>query len=340
MAIAALLRHEASLAHETGAHPERVARIEAIERRLAGADWLGFEPLDAPVVDDAALHAVHPPEYCARLASLCDRGGGMLDLDTVASPGSWEAARRAAGGAAQAVDLLMEGDARVAFAALRPPGHHAGNADAMGFCLLNNVAIAARRALDAHGAERVLVVDWDVHHGNGTNDIFHADPRVLFVSIHQSPLYPGTGAAGDVGSGDGTGFTINLPVRAGSGDALFQALVDEVVVPVAQDFAPGLVLVSAGYDAHRADPIGGCALTEAGYAAMTGTLRRLCADLDVPLGMVLEGGYDLDALAESVAATLEVLGAEDVPAANGAASHPVAREAAARVAAHWPVLAG
>ncbi len=167
------------------------------------------------------LEAVHPEAYVASIERVCANGGGKLDLDTVVSPHSFEAALHAAGGAVRMVDLLLDGDAPYAFSAQRPPGHHALPARAMGFCLFNNVALAARYALDARALDRVMIVDWDVHHGNGTNDIFHDTDRVLFVSIHQSPLYPGTGPASDVGSGDGRGFTVNLPVSPGAGDACF-----------------------------------------------------------------------------------------------------------------------
>jgi acetoin utilization deacetylase AcuC-like enzyme len=177
----------------------------------------------------------------------------------------------------------------------------------MGFCLFNNVAIAARHALDARGLERVMILDWDVHHGNGTNDIFHASAQVLYVSIHQSPLYPGTGAGSDVGSGEGRGFTLNLPVPPGTGDGVYLSLVDDVVVPRAREFKPQLVLISAGYDGHRDDPLADCQLTEDGFAAMTRSMREVCESLATPIGAVLEGGYALSALARSVAATLEAL---------------------------------
>jgi acetoin utilization deacetylase AcuC-like enzyme len=209
----------------------------------------------------------------------------------------------------------------------------------MGFCLFNNIALAARHALDARGLERVMIVDWDVHHGNGTNDIFHDSDRVLFVSIHQSPLYPGTGPASDVGSGAGRGFTVNMPVHPGADDAMFCSLVDGVAVPLARSFEPQLLLVSAGYDAHREDPLGSCEVTEEGYAAMTRSLRWVGETLGVPVGCVLEGGYALGALARSVAATLAAL-IEPVPAvAPGADLAPVAREARERLAQWWPALA-
>jgi acetoin utilization deacetylase AcuC-like enzyme len=184
----------------------------------------------------------------------------------------------------------------------------------------------------------VFVLDWDVHHGNGTNDIFHASDRVLFVSIHQSPLYPGTGPASDAGSGPGTGFTVNLPVPPGSGDAVFGSLVDHVAVPLAEAFAPDLLLVSAGYDAHREDPLGNCAVTDRGYAAMTASMRRLAERLGTPAAYVLEGGYGLDALARSVAATVATLAAEQLPVAADAELTPHAAEARTRLARWWPTL--
>jgi acetoin utilization deacetylase AcuC-like enzyme len=339
MARPLLLRHPSSLRHDTGAHPERAARITAIERELDSRDWLGWEVRESAAAERSVVEAVHPPGYVSAIDEFCAAGGGNLDLDTVVSPGSFEAALHAAGGAAEVVDALLERRAPVAASLHRPPGHHAEAARAMGFCLFGNVAIAARRAIDAHGLSRVLILDWDVHHGNGTNDIFHADPQVLFCSIHQWPLYPGTGAASDEGSGPGEGYTVNLPVPGGSGDALWCSLVEHVVTPLAAAFAPELVLVSAGYDAHADDPLAGCEVTDDGYAAMAGSARRLAESLDAPLGMVLEGGYDLGALARSVARTLEVFGAAEAPPAPDLPVHPVAAEAAARLAARWPALA-
>ena len=190
----------------------------------------------------------------------------------------------------------------------------------MGFCLFNNVALAAVRALRSHGVDRVLILDWDVHHGNGTNDLFHDSAEVFYVSIHQSPLYPGTGAASDRGAGVGTGYTLNLPVPAGSGDEVWGGLLRERVMPRVREYRPALILVSAGYDAHVADPLGGCTVSTAGYAAMTAAICDLAAELDAALGFVLEGGYALDALAESVAATLRVLGGGAQPPSSVASA--------------------
>jgi acetoin utilization deacetylase AcuC-like enzyme len=299
------LHHPSSLEHDTGAHPERAERIVAVERELAARDWLGYERESAPEVARSRLEAVHPPAYIEAIERFCANGGGMLDVDTVASPGSFHAALHSAGGAVRAVDALLGGEAETAFCALRPPGHHAEPSRAMGFCLFNNVAVAAQHALDVHGIERVLVLDWDVHHGNGTNDIFYASRSVLYASIHQWPLYPGTGALTEVGSGAGEGYTVNLPVHEGSGHEDWVALVQHVVAPLARAFEPGLLLVSAGYDAHRDDPLASCMLSEHTFATLAATMRGLSVELGAPLGFVLEGGYDLDALAASVAATME-----------------------------------
>jgi acetoin utilization deacetylase AcuC-like enzyme len=335
------LHHPSSLEHETGGHPEQPARIAAIESELAARDWAGFEPIESSPVDLEVLTAVHPEEYVATIERACASGVRHLDADTIVSPGSFVAALHAAGGAVRLVDLLVGRGVEYGFSAHRPPGHHALPARAMGFCLFNNIAVAARYAISRLGLGRVMVVDWDVHHGNGTNDIFHADPGVLFVSIHQSPLYPGTGPASDVGSGPGVGYTVNLPVPPGSGDVLFESLVRDVVAPLALSFAPQLILVSAGFDAHREDPLAECLVTEAGYAAMTLTLRRVAAELDVPLGCVLEGGYALGALARSVAATMEALTGPPLGSVGdgGGAVAPGATAAIGRLREWWPDLA-
>jgi acetoin utilization deacetylase AcuC-like enzyme len=339
MAQPLVLRHPSSLLHETGEHPERAARITAIEHELEGREWLGWDVRESPAAERSLVEAVHPARYVDAIQEFCEAGGGNLDLDTVASRHSFEAALHAAGGAVEVVDALTERRAPAAASLHRPPGHHAEPARAMGFCLFNNVAIAARHALDAHGLERVLILDWDVHHGNGTNDIFHADPRVLFVSIHQWPMYPGSGAASDEGSGPGEGFTVNLPVPGGSGDGLWCSLVEHVVGPLATAFTPELVLVSAGFDAHADDPLAGCEVSDDGYATMAGSVRRLADGLGLSLGMILEGGYDLGALSRSVARTLEVFGADAPPPAPDLPLHPRAAEATSRLAARWPALA-
>lgn len=330
--------HPSSLEHDTGGHPEQPARIAAVIGALEQRGWAGFAARVSPAASRAALEAVHPAGYLDGLERFCAAGGGMLDLDTVVSRGSWEAIRHAAGGAAAMVDeLVAAGPGAVGAALHRPPGHHAEAARAMGFCLVNNVAVAARHARDAHGIERVLIFDSDVHHGNGTSAIFAADPGVLFCSIHQSPLYPGTGRASEVGSGPGTGFTVNLPVLPGSGDEVFCSLVEHLVVPLTRAYAPGLVLISAGFDAHAEDPLAQCLVTDSGYGAMAASMRAVAAELGVPLGVVLEGGYALDALSRGVVTTLETLAGSGVEAPE-LAVHPLAGEARARVARHWPAL--
>jgi len=254
-------------------------------------------------------------------------------MDTPTSPGSYEAALRAAGGACALAEALLTGGERTGFSALRPPGHHAEWSRAMGFCLFANVAIAARHALDSLGAERVLVLDWDVHHGNGTNAIFHGSRELLFVSIHQFPFWPGTGPLDDVGEGEGEGYSINLPVPAGTGEAAFLSLIEHIVMPVARQYRPDLILISAGYDAHRHDPLGGLALDTATFAGMSSRMRALGMYLGAPVGALLEGGYDLGALADSVAETMAALGGGAL--SPEVARHPLADDAADVLGRYW-----
>jgi acetoin utilization deacetylase AcuC-like enzyme len=333
-------RHEASFGHDILGHPERPERIRALEAEMARHDWFGASVVEAPRVERELLHAVHPESYVAMIEEVCARGGGSLDPDTAAVPATWEAALRAAGGAAALVDELLGGSARVGVSALRPPGHHAEPAQAMGFCFFGNAAVAASRARSAYGVSRVMILDWDVHHGNGTEAIFAADPGVLFVSIHQWPLYPGTGPASYRGEGRGEGYTVNLPVPGGTGDAGFRSLVDHVAVPLVEAWRPELVLVSAGFDAHHADPLATCRVTEGGFAAMTASLRRAADAVGAPLGLVLEGGYDLGALAGSMATLMPVLVTERAPDLGPVDVHPLATEAVQRLAPWWPDLAG
>jgi acetoin utilization deacetylase AcuC-like enzyme len=326
-------RHPASLDHDTGhGHPERADRIRAIEAELRSRDWLGWEPVEAPAATEEQLLRVHPREYVDDVRARSERGR-PFDMDTPTSPGSYEAALRAAGGACALAEALLAGGERTGFSALRPPGHHAETATAMGFCLFSNMAIAARHALDALGAERVLVLDWDVHHGNGTNAIFHDSREVLFVSIHQFPFWPGTGPLGDVGEGAGEGYSINLPVPDGTGEAAFMSLIEHVVMPVGRQYRPDLILISAGYDAHRDDPLGGLRLETSSFGAMSSRMRALGEELGAPVGAVLEGGYDLRALASSVGETMAALGGGAVPAE--VARHPLADEAAGLLRRYW-----
>jgi acetoin utilization deacetylase AcuC-like enzyme len=330
------LRHDSGLAHDIPGHPERPQRIVALETEMERHGWFGWEPVPAPVATNEQLTRVHSAAHVEFIAALSARGGGRIDLDTAAVAGTYRAALHAAGGAVALVDRMLAGGAPCGVAALRPPGHHASAERAMGFCFFNNVAVAAAHARAAHRVERVLIFDWDVHHGNGTNDIFHADPSVLFCSIHESPLYPGTGPSSDVGAGEAAGFTVNLPVPGGSGDDVYGSLVEHVVAPLIRGWRPALVLISAGFDAHQADPLASCRLTEAGFATMTASLRRACADVGAPLGAVLEGGYSTGALASSMAAVVPVLGAPEVPDALDLEVHPLAARAQERLSRWWP----
>jgi acetoin utilization deacetylase AcuC-like enzyme len=303
---------------------------------MSERDWLGMELLEAPTADREQLLRVHTASHVDSIEELAARGGGMIDLDTVASEGSWEAALHAAGGALHAMERLLAVGG-VAFCGLRPPGHHAERERAMGFCLFNNIAVAAAHATEALGIDRVLILDWDVHHGNGTEAIFYDSAEVLYVSIHQSPLYPGTGAITDQGTGEGEGYTVNLPVPPGAGSDQFLALVQHVVAPIAREWRPGLLCISAGYDAHRDDPLANCEVDTAGYAVMAATMRELGAELEVPILVCLEGGYALEALASSTVATLEALCGDEEPGRAPEAPAAPYRQAHARF---WPVLNG
>jgi acetoin utilization deacetylase AcuC-like enzyme len=324
--------HPACLEHETGEHPERPARIEAIEAELGRRDWLGYQRREAPAAPLDAVTAVHEEGYVEAVRST-SASRGSLDDETVLSPGSYRAALHAVGGACAMVDALLAGEARAAFCGTRPPGHHARSATTSGFCLFNNVAVAARHALDARGARRVFIFDWDVHHGDGTNDIFHKSDAVLFASIHQSGTFPGTGPLHDVGSGAGEGFSINLPVPARSDEDAWVSLLEHIAVPAALEFGPDLLLISAGYDAHRGDVQGGCELEAGSFAEMARHLRALGEEVGAPVGVVLEGGYALDALAASVADTLEALAGDEPP--EMVAPHFLTAQAASHIGHYW-----
>jgi acetoin utilization deacetylase AcuC-like enzyme len=332
-------RHDAAFAHDIPGHPERPERLRVLEARMNANGWFGAERREAPAATRVQLRQCHPEHHIALIEDLCAAGGGQIDMDTAAIGPTWEAALRAAGGAAALVDALLAREAPFGVAALRPPGHHAEARRAMGFCFFNNVAVAARQATIEHGLERVLIFDWDVHHGNGTQDIFWARPDVLFVSAHQWPLYPGSGAAGEVGVAAGEGYTVNLPVPPGTGDAAYASLVEHVVRPLVLTWEPQLVLLSAGFDAHRLDPLADCQVTETGFAVMTAILRRACETVRAPLGIVLEGGYSTEALANSFAELMRVLSADVAPAAPAVALHPLAAAAAARMGRWWPSVA-
>src|SRR5438132_3134300 len=300
-----LVTHPAYLEHESGrGHPERPERLAAV---LAGVDAAGVREGIVGVSPRAAtrdeLARVHPAPYLDALEQFCASGGGRLDADTGAGPGSWNAAALAAGAGLEAVERLDAGEADAAFCAVRPPGHHAEPDRAMGFCLVNNVAVTAAALVER--GERVLIVDWDAHHGNGTQDVFYADDRVAYVSMHQFPLYPGTGRVDDVGTGAGTGATVNLPFPPGTTGDVYLRAVDDVLLPLAESFRPSWLIVSAGFDAHRADPLTDLGLSAGDFGDLTARVTTL-----VPPGrriLFLEGGYDLGALRDSTAACLGAL---------------------------------
>jgi acetoin utilization deacetylase AcuC-like enzyme len=330
--------HPSGLAHDPRAHmpghPDTPERLVAIERTLELVDWLGWERREAPPAAERELELIHSPRHVEAIRELCLSGGGPIDADTFVGEESYVAALHAAGGACAMVRSLLAGEQELGFCALRPPGHHAEAQRAMGFCLFNNVAIAAELAIRELGAERVFVFDWDVHHGNGTAEAFRRRKDVLFASIHEAGIFPGTGASGDFGSGVGEGCTINLPVPGGSGEELWLSLVEHVVLPIARAFGPDLILLSAGFDAHRDDPLASCTLEEDSFARMACHLRDLASGLGVPLGAVLEGGYEPLALAASVAATLAALGGEG-EAVSAAPEALLTSRAAAGVARYW-----
>ena len=336
MATGLYLRHPLSFEHDTGPHPENAERIRAIEAALEADRWHGLEVVEAPAATLEQIGRVHSPAHIEAIEAISAAGGGMIDVDTVASARSYEAALRSAGGAVHAVDRLLDDGAGFAFCGLRPPGHHAERARAMGFCLFNNVAIGVAHGLSEHGVERALIVDWDVHHGNGTQDVFYSSPRVLFASIHQSPLYPGTGDPSERGSGAGEGYTVNLPVAPGAGPDEFLSIVQTVIAPLAQSFEPGLLAVSAGYDAHRDDPLAQCMLDEAAYADMAASLREVAIELGAPVLVCLEGGYALGALAASVGATIAAFTGSGLP--RDAPPEP-ASDYRSRLQGRWPQLA-
>jgi acetoin utilization deacetylase AcuC-like enzyme len=310
--------HPLYLEHESPGHPERPQRLITLMRVLTDENILTrMQFVEATSAPRSSLEQVHTGDYIDHVAHIAKQGGGWLDPDTYLGPSSFDAACLAAGGLLNTMTAVLQGRAKNGFAFVRPPGHHACPAHGMGFCLFNNIAIAARYALSNLGAHRVLIVDWDVHHGNGTQEIFYNDPAVLFFSTHQYPFYPGTGHWQEIGSGAGKGYTVNVPLPSGVGDLTYARVFDEVLTPIARRFSPELILVSAGYDAHWRDPLAGMQLSVHGFAELTRKVRVLADELcDGRLVLTLEGGYDAEALAYSVLATLTVLLGDDEPPAD------------------------
>jgi len=284
--------------------PAALAGVEAAKKAGVSVEQRPCEPAPA-----GALNAVHHAAYLDELERLSANGGGYLDADTALGTSSWEVALMTAGAAVGAVESALSGTP--AFAVARPPGHHAGRAKAMGFCLLNNAAIAAKYARSL-GVRRVSILDWDVHHGNGTQDIFYESEEVLYLSAHRSPFYPGTGAASEVGEGPGRDFTVNVSLPRASGEDVYAAAFAGVFAPILREFRPELIIVSAGYDAHADDPLGGMRLEASSFGRLAAELASLADEVEAPpLALILEGGYDLRALTASVAATIEGVESEE-----------------------------
>ena len=297
------------LKHDTGQHIENAGRLEAIISHLEEAglkQQLTLIEPRAATIEEISL--VHHEQHITHIRDTAQKGGGWLDMDTVISPDSYNAALYAAGGAIRATEAVMKGEVASAFALVRPPGHHATSQRAMGFCLFNNVAIAAEYALARYELERILIIDFDVHHGNATHETFYDNPHVLYTSTHQYPFYPGTGSVEETGSGTGKGTTINIPLPAGCGDSEYLQVFEQIIVPAARRFEPQLILVSAGYDAHWADGISLMQVSVTGFAQMVRIIKGLADELcSGRLVLSLEGGYHLTALAASVKATFDML---------------------------------
>jgi len=342
-----ILRDDRFLEHDPGpGHPERRARLEAVYASLDAEPIAGTTSATPRAATREQLLAVHTAAHVAQVESSAGQAHTQLDADTAASAGSHQAALLAAGGAIQAVEAVLADQAQGAFVLCRPPGHHAEASGAMGFCLFNNAALAAEHAVRQLGCRRVLVVDPDVHHGNGTQHSFWERADVMYVSSHRFPYFPGTGASGEVGAGAGAGYTLNLPLPAGLGDADLVHLYRSCVSPVVRRFAPELIIVSAGFDTWHKDPLGDLALTEAGFAALFSIFRGW-AEESCPRRMValLEGGYALDGVVAGVRAGLSVMSAASPPAlaVDGAvsdAARRVEREVRRALSPHWPCLAG
>jgi acetoin utilization deacetylase AcuC-like enzyme len=330
----ALVTHPSALEHDTGfGHPERAARIPAV---LTGvrSSRLDVVDVEAPEADLGTIGLVHEGSYIEEIRGFCLGGGGTLDVDTVAGRGSWEAALRAAGAGGAAVETLRRGDADVGFVAMRPPGHHALARRAMGFCIFNNIAITARDL--ARQGERVAIVDWDVHHGNGTQETFLRDPSVLYLSLHEFPAYPGTGWVEEVGEEPAKGTTINFAWPPGCDGGPYRWAFVNVVIPILEQFRPDWILVSSGYDGHRNDPLASIKLDEDDYAFMAGALRGRAPDARTIL--FLEGGYDLAALTRATAATLDGFAEPphlESPAPGNGAGWDMARTVAWALVPFW-----
>jgi len=297
------------LRHDTGQHVENASRLEAIISHLEQTQLIRqLTPIKPGAASIEELSLVHQKQHISYIQEAAQKGGGWLDADTVMSPDSYQAALYAAGGIIEASEAVMQGKVDSAFALVRPPGHHATATRAMGFCLFNNVAIATKYALTKYNLERIAIIDFDVHHGNGTHDTFYDDPWVLYISTHESPFYPGTGSLDETGQGEAKGTTVNIPLPAGCGDDEYLLAFEQIIVPAVRRFRPQLILVSAGYDPHWADGLAMMQVSVTGFAQMATIIQELADELcSGRLVFTLEGGYNLTALAASVKATFDVL---------------------------------
>jgi acetoin utilization deacetylase AcuC-like enzyme len=306
----ALIYDPAYLKHETGHHPENPARVKVIAEALEADErlWARLEKVGPRPASWEDLERCHSSQLIDHIQRLCERGAPFIDLDTVISPESFEVSRLAAGAATTAVDLVFSKEAANAFALVRPPGHHATPSRAMGFCLFNSAAIGARYAQERYGAERVLIIDWDVHHGNGTQDIFYTDPTVFYLSTHQYPYYPGTGSAGERGAGKGEGATLNIPLPEGTPAQSHHEAFTDALALIERGFPPDLIIISAGFDSRRGDPLGGLMLEDDDFRVMTKQVMDM-ADRHAAgrIVSILEGGYNLDTLGETVRTHVEAL---------------------------------
>jgi len=311
----AVVKDELYLQHLTGDyHPESHHRLEVVYKMLEDEDMKGKLGVLSPrPATQQELELNHSLNYISQVASTAGRSFSMLDPDTTTSAKSWEAARMAAGGVLVAIDKVMEGEVKNAFALVRPPGHHAERSKGMGFCLFNNIAIGAHYARQKYPLDRILIVDWDLHHGNGTQNAFYEDPQILYFSTHQYPYYPGSGSVDEDGRGEGKGFTINVPLPGGQGDQDFAGIYQEILKPIASEFKPQLILVSAGYDIYFQDPLGAMKVTPEGFASLTSLIMDIAqSHCQGRLVITLEGGYHLNGLKDSVKVTLKELTEESI----------------------------
>jgi acetoin utilization deacetylase AcuC-like enzyme len=340
MARSAIVIDPEYLKHDPGRfHPERPQRVKVLLDLAAGLDGENFQLLPPRPATLEEIASCHATDYIELVQATSKSNRYSLDGDTVTCRDSFGVGLLAVGGFVTLLDAIAAGEAQNGFALVRPPGHHALRDRAMGFCLFNTVAIGAHHLRRRHGAQRVLIMDWDVHHGNGTQDAFYRDPSVLYLSTHQYPYYPGTGAADEIGAGAGEGHTVNVPLPAGCGDLEYLRVFREIVVPVAEKFAPDWILVSAGFDPHQRDPLGGMSVTESGFGAMAARLIELAEKhAGGRIAFLLEGGYDLAALKSSVLAVLlQMRGRGPAPAATqgGEAIEPVIRRVLQAQEKYW-----